>query len=45
MDIVKYSINKPVSVTVGVILVVIFGLGVWFQRHSRKKRIQMMFGN
>ena len=27
------------------ILVVIFGLGVWFQRHSRKKRIQMMFGN
>ena len=27
------------------ILVVIFGLGVWFQRHARKKRIQMMFGN
>jgi hypothetical protein len=27
------------------ILVVIFGLGVWFQRHSRKKHIQMMFGN
>jgi len=25
------------------ILVVIFGLGVWFQRHSRKKHIQMMF--
>jgi ABC-type uncharacterized transport system involved in gliding motility auxiliary subunit len=27
------------------ILVVIFGLGVWFRRHSRKKHIQMMFGN
>jgi hypothetical protein len=26
------------------ILVVIFGLGVWFRRHSRKKQIQMMFG-
>jgi HAE1 family hydrophobic/amphiphilic exporter-1 len=26
MDIVRYSINKPVSVTVGVILVVMFGL-------------------
>ena len=26
MDIVKYSINKPVSVTVGIILVVMFGL-------------------
>jgi ABC-2 type transport system permease protein len=25
------------------ILVVIFGLGVWFRRHSRKKYIQMMF--
>jgi ABC-type uncharacterized transport system involved in gliding motility auxiliary subunit len=25
------------------ILVVIFGLGVWFRRHSRKKQIQMMF--
>jgi ABC-2 type transport system permease protein len=24
-------------------LVVIFGLGVWFRRHSRKKYIQMMF--
>ena len=27
------------------ILVVIFGLGVWFRRHSRKKHIQMMFGH
>jgi ABC-2 type transport system permease protein len=25
------------------VLVVIFGLMVWFRRHSRKKRIQMMF--
>jgi ABC-type uncharacterized transport system involved in gliding motility auxiliary subunit len=25
------------------LLVVIFGLVVWFFRHSRKKRIQMMF--
>jgi ABC-type uncharacterized transport system involved in gliding motility auxiliary subunit len=25
------------------ILVVIFGLGVWFRRHSRKNNIQMMF--
>jgi hypothetical protein len=23
--------------------VIIFGLGVWFRRHSRKKQIQMMF--
>jgi hypothetical protein len=27
------------------ILVVLFGLGVWFRRHSRKKHIQMMFGH
>ena len=26
------------------VLVIIFGLGVWFRRHSRKKYIQMMFG-
>jgi ABC-type uncharacterized transport system involved in gliding motility auxiliary subunit len=26
------------------VLVVLFGLAVWFRRHSRKKRIQMMFG-
>jgi len=26
------------------VLVVLFGLGVWFRRHSRKKHIQMMFG-
>ena len=26
------------------VLVVIFGLGVWFRRHSRKKQIEMMFG-
>jgi ABC-type uncharacterized transport system involved in gliding motility auxiliary subunit len=26
------------------ILVVIFGLGVWFRRHARKKQIEMMFG-
>jgi len=25
------------------VLVIIFGLGVWFRRHARKKRIQMMF--
>ena len=25
------------------ILVVLFGLGVWFRRHSRKRHIQMMF--
>jgi len=24
-------------------LVILFGLGVWFRRHSRKKRIRMMF--
>jgi hypothetical protein len=26
------------------LLVIAFGLGVWFRRHSRKKRIEMMFG-
>jgi ABC-type uncharacterized transport system involved in gliding motility auxiliary subunit len=26
------------------VLVVLFGLGVWFRRHSRKKNIQMLFG-
>jgi ABC-type uncharacterized transport system involved in gliding motility auxiliary subunit len=26
------------------ILVILFGLGVWFRRHSRKRNIQMMFG-
>jgi hypothetical protein len=25
------------------VVVVLFGLLVWFRRHSRKKRIQMMF--
>ena len=25
------------------VLVIIFGMGVWFRRHSRKKQIQMMF--
>jgi len=25
------------------VLVIIFGLGIWFRRHSRKKYIQMMF--
>jgi ABC-2 type transport system permease protein len=25
------------------IVVIIFGFGVWFRRHSRKKHIQMMF--
>jgi ABC-type uncharacterized transport system involved in gliding motility auxiliary subunit len=32
--------------TVGIpVLVVIFGLLIWFRRHSRKKRIQSMFQN
>jgi ABC-type uncharacterized transport system involved in gliding motility auxiliary subunit len=26
------------------LLVILFGLGVWFRRHSRKRSIQMMFG-
>jgi ABC-2 type transport system permease protein len=26
------------------LLVILFGLGVWFRRHSRKKNLQMMFG-
>lgn len=26
------------------LLVILFGLGVWFRRHSRKRNIQMMFG-
>jgi ABC-2 type transport system permease protein len=26
------------------LLVILFGLGVWFRRHSRKRRIAMMFG-
>jgi hypothetical protein len=25
------------------VLTVIFGLGIWFRRHSRKKQIQMIF--
>jgi hypothetical protein len=25
------------------VLTVLFGLAVWYRRHSRKKRIQMMF--
>jgi ABC-type uncharacterized transport system involved in gliding motility auxiliary subunit len=25
------------------VLVIVFGLGIWFRRHSRKKQIQMMF--
>jgi len=25
------------------VLVIVFGLGVWFRRHSRKKQIEMMF--
>jgi ABC-2 type transport system permease protein len=26
------------------VLVILFGMGVWFRRHSRKRRIAMMFG-
>ena len=25
------------------VLVILFGLGVWFRRHSRKRNIAMMF--
>ena len=35
---------KAVNIAGLPVLVVIFGLGVWFRRHARKKQIQMMFG-
>ena len=34
---------KAVNIAGLPVLVVIFGLGVWFRRHARKKQIQMMF--
>ena len=34
---------KTFNVAVLPVLVVVFGLGVWFRRHSRKKQIQMIF--
>ncbi len=34
---------KTFNVAVLPVLVVAFGLGVWFRRHSRKKQIQMIF--
>ena len=34
---------KTFNIAVLPILVVLFGFLVWFLRHSRKKRIQMMF--
>jgi ABC-type uncharacterized transport system involved in gliding motility auxiliary subunit len=35
---------KAVNIAGLPVLVVIFGLGVWFRRHARKKQIEMMFG-
>jgi ABC-type uncharacterized transport system involved in gliding motility auxiliary subunit len=35
---------KAVNIAGLPVMVVIFGLGVWFRRHARKKQIQMMFG-
>jgi ABC-type uncharacterized transport system involved in gliding motility auxiliary subunit len=34
---------KAANITGLPVMVVIFGLGVWFRRYSRKKQIQMMF--
>ena len=34
---------KAVNIAGLPVLVVIFGLGVWFRRHARKKQIEMMF--
>jgi ABC-type uncharacterized transport system involved in gliding motility auxiliary subunit len=37
------SFVKALNIAGLPIAVIIFGLGVWFRRHSRKKHIQMMF--
>jgi len=34
---------KALNIAGLAVLVIIFGMGVWFRRHSRKKHIQMMF--
>ena len=38
------TVLKTFSIAGLPLLVILFGLGVWFRRHSRKRRIQMMFG-
>ena len=38
------TVLKTFSIAGLPLLVILFGLGVWFRRHSRKRRIQRMFG-